>query len=114
MCYNACMSWTFTKEGIRCQKHLINRNWNCLFLMLHNWCYYRGFSMDSLQWSNLFPDFAEDFDKNKLFEYDKNIPISALYKWFIDFLKTYDELILNDLDIANIKKTCNCLIKEGK
>ena len=98
------MSFTYTKEGKELQFLLNNPNWEILFRMLNAFRYMRNFSLDSLQWLNLFCDMKDDFLTSLLSKKKKQIEKEKLYKWFMDFLKTYEEIKLTDLEIAKIKQ----------
>lgn len=95
------MSLTFTKEGRELQFLLNNENWEVLFRMLNAFRYFRGYKLDSLQWLNLYCDMKDDFFATLM----NAEPLNKihLYKWFMSFLNTYEELKLTDLDIKTIK-----------
>ena len=96
------MSFTFTKEGQELQWLLNNKNWGVLFSMLNYFRYMRNFSLESLQWLNLFMDMKDDFMST--LRNAEPLPKINLYNWFMRFLATYEEIKLTDIEIARIKK----------
>lgn len=95
------MSFTFTKEGQELQFLLNNPNWTVLFKMLNAFRYMRNFALDSQQWLNLYCDMKDDFMST--LRNAEELPKINLYKWFMKFLGTYEEIKLNDIEIRKIK-----------
>lgn len=108
------MSFTYTKEGKELQFLLNNQNWDVLFSMLNAFRYMRNFALDSQQWLNLFMDMKEDFFKSLLSQMNTRTSKDKLYKWFMDFLGTYENITLTDLEIAKIKQILNNRLKLKK
>lgn len=108
------MSFTYTKEGKELQFLLNNPNWQELFSMLNAFRYMRNFDLDSQQWLNLFCDMKEDFMKSLLCQMKTRTTKEKLYAWFMEFLKTYDNLKLTDLEIAKIKQILHNRLKRKK
>lgn len=106
------MSFTYTKEGIALQKRLNNKNWTCLHLMLHNFCYRRGYGISSQQYLNLYGAMTDDFENSRVLKYDIFVLIPALKNWFLGFLQTFDDLKITDIDKAAINKSCKQLEKD--
>lgn len=98
------MSFTYTKEGKELQFLLNNPNWDILFNMLNAFRYMRNFDLDSLQWLNLFMDMKEDFLKSLISQKKELCSKEKLYEWFMQFLSTYENIHLTDLEIAKIKQ----------
>lgn len=108
------MSFTFTKEGKLLQYLLNNQNWDVLFSMLNAFRYMRNFNLDSQQWLNLCADMKEDFKKSLFFQKKRLINNeNILYQWFMDFLKTYEDIKLTDLEHAKIKQVFRNRLKKG-
>lgn len=108
------MSFTYTKEGKVLKFLLNNPNWEVLFRMLNAFRYMRNFNLDSQQWLNLYTDMKEDFLKSLLSQKKKIVSKEKLYKWFMDFLATYEDIKLTDLEIAKIKQSIRNRFKPKK
>lgn len=104
------MSFTFTKDGIELTFLLKNKNWDILFKMLNTFRVMRGFGLESQQWLNLFADMKEDFLET--LRYADKLPNINLYNWFIEFLGTYEEIKLTDIEKYKIKKVIESEVEE--
>lgn len=100
------MSFTYTKEGRELNFLLNNKNWDILFKLLNQFCYYRGWSL-SKDWRylSLYSTMKNDFMKSLIKQKRKRLELETLKDWFIDFLKSFDNVVLTDLDLQVIRKT---------
>lgn len=100
------MSFTCTKEGRELNFLLNNKNWDILFRLLNQFCYHRGWSF-SKDWRSLilYSEMKSDFMSSLIKHKRKRLEIETLKDWFINFLKSFDDIILTDLDLQVIRKT---------
>lgn len=104
------MSFTYTKEGIKLTKRIKNPAWNFVHYMFHHYCFYKGWSMSSEEYQSLFSQIYDAFD---VFEDCRILKIEILYEWFINFINSFDEIKLTEIDLHKLKRLLkNYLIKE--
>lgn len=100
------MTFTYTKEGRELNFLLNNKNWDILFRLLNQFCYHRGWSF-SKDWRylSLYSEMKSDFMNSSIKRKRKRLELETLKDWFINFLKSFDDIILTDLDLQVIRKT---------
>lgn len=99
------MTFTYTKEGRELNFLLNNKNWDILFRLLNQFCYHRGWSFHSKNYLGLYSEMKSDFMKSLIKQKRKRLDLEILKDWFINFLKSFDDIILTDLDLQVIRKT---------
>lgn len=95
------MSFTYTKEGIKLTKRMKNPAWKFVHFMFHEYCFYRGWGMKSEEYQSLFSHIYNAFD---VFDGCIVLKIEILYEWFINFLQSFDEINLTEIDLYKLKK----------
>lgn len=102
------MSFTFSPEGIKLTQQLNNPNWCFLLEMLNAFCRHRGYSVTKDEGLCLYSDMSDDYSRTKIIKNaSRLLDKEYLFKWFIKFLKSYDNITISDLDIFAIKKRIN-------
>lgn len=100
------MSFTCTKEGRELTFLLNNKNWDILFRLLNQFCYHRGWSLSN-DWRYLaiYSEMKRDFMESPIKRKRKRLQLEILKDWFINFLESFDNVTLTDLDLQVIRKT---------